>query len=123
MRFQQGGRDEVRTSSATDRCRPSIDGRTARGPFGDAMTARIRRRPGATREDRWELTVDLPPHPVTGKRRRLWRMFTGSKRAPERELARLVQEGTAESFVEPPKGSVRSFLERWLREYVETGVG
>jgi integrase len=86
------------------------------------MTARIRRRPGATREDRWELTVDLPPHPVTGRRRRLCRMFTGSKRAAERELARLVQEGTDETFVEPANETVRSFLERWLRDYVDTSV-
>src|SRR5438067_5224940 len=88
----------------------------------DAMTARIRRRPGATREDRWELTIDLPPHPVTGKRRRLCRMFTGSKRAAERELARLIQEGTDETFVEPTNETVRTFLERWIRDYVETSV-
>src|SRR5262245_44107134 len=86
------------------------------------MTARIRRRPGATREDRWELTVDLPPHPVTGKRRRLCRMFTGSKRAAERELARLVHEGIDKTLVEPAHETVRSFLERWIRDYVETSV-
>lgn len=67
------------------------------------MTARIPRRPSATREDRWELTVDLPPHPVTGRRRRLSRMFTGSKRAAERELARLVQEGTDENVRQASK--------------------
>ena len=86
------------------------------------MTARIRRRPGATREDRWELTVDLPPHPVTGRRRRLCRMFAGSKRAAELELARLVQEGTDATFVEPANETLRTFLERWIRDYVETGV-
>jgi len=86
------------------------------------MTARIRRRPGAMREDRCELTVDLPPHPATGKRRRLCRMFTGRKRAAEGELVRLVQEGTDERFVEPTNETVRSFLERWIRDYVDTSV-
>jgi integrase len=49
-------------------------------------------------------------------------MFTGSKRAAERELARLVQEGSDETFVEPANETVRTFLERWIRDYVETNV-
>src|SRR5437762_3550795 len=65
------------------------------------MRGRLRRRPSQSRQDTWELIVDIDPDPVTGKRRRRYKAFQGTRKQAEKALADLVQEVEPGSFVDP----------------------
>lgn len=53
--------------------------------------------------------------PLTGKRKRKWHSFKGTKRQAQIECARLISELNGGSYVEPSKVTVLQFLERWLK--------
>ncbi|MBY3590590.1 site-specific integrase [Rhizobium bangladeshense] len=62
---------------------------------------------------KWAIVLDVPD-PETGKRRRKWHKFHGTKRQAETECARLVAELSGGSYIEPAKTTVREFMIRWL---------
>jgi integrase len=62
---------------------------------------------------RWAIILDAPD-PATGKRKRKWHSFAGTKREAQKECARLVAEMDAGSYVEPAKVTVSAFMDRWL---------
>ena len=53
--------------------------------------------------------------PSTGKRKRKWHSFTGTKRQAQIECARLISDTSDGSYVEPSKVTVLQFLQRWLK--------
>jgi hypothetical protein len=61
----------------------------------------------------WAIVIDLPDA-GTGKRRRKWHSFAGTKREAQCEAARLIAEMTGGGYVEPAKVTVAEFLDRWL---------
>ncbi|WP_061935955.1 tyrosine recombinase XerC [Aureimonas sp. AU22] len=64
---------------------------------------------------RWAIILDHPmPDPVTGKRRRKWHSFAGTKREAQVECARLVTLMKHGGYVEPQKTTVGEFLDTWL---------
>ena len=67
----------------------------------------------------WAIVIDLHD-PETGKRRRKWHSFTGTKRQAQDECARLilVNGGT---YLEPSKITLAQHLERWL-DHVKSQV-
>src|SRR4051794_5110106 len=62
----------------------------------------------------WAIILDQHD-PATGKRKRKWHSFKGTKREAQIECARLISEMKAGSFVEPSKLTLLMFFERWLR--------
>lgn len=62
---------------------------------------------------RWAIILDLRD-PETGKRKRKWHSFAGTKREAQKECARLITEMQGGSYVEPAKETVAAFLDRWL---------
>jgi hypothetical protein len=52
--------------------------------------------------------------PATGKRKRRWHSFTGTKRAAQIQCARLVSELQGGTYIDPSKMTVAAFLDRWL---------
>jgi Arm DNA-binding domain len=52
--------------------------------------------------------------PATGKRRRKWHSFTGTKRQAQNECARLISEINGGTYLEPAKTTLAQFLEQWL---------
>jgi integrase len=66
-------------------------------------------RPG----DQWSLVVELPPDPVTGKRRRQVRSFRGTKRAADKALTALVAEADRGRQT-GTSTTVDDLLARWL---------
>jgi integrase len=52
--------------------------------------------------------------PTTGKRKRKWHSFKGTKRAARVECARLISEIQRGTYLEPNKTTVAQFMERWL---------
>lgn len=63
---------------------------------------------------KWAIVIDVPD-PETGKRRRKWHTFHGTKRQAETECARLVAEVNGGNYVEPAKTTVRDYFIRWLK--------
>jgi hypothetical protein len=61
----------------------------------------------------YAIILDLAD-PATGKRRRKWHSFKGTKRAAQIECAKLIAEMQRGSYVEPAKLNVGQYLERWL---------
>jgi integrase len=68
----------------------------------------------------WAIVLDIRD-PETGKRRRKWHNFAGTKREAQVECARRVAELAGGGYVEPKATTLASFLDRWL-EHVRTQV-
>lgn len=65
---------------------------------------------------KWAIVLDVgEPDPKTGKKKRKWHSFTGTKRQAQSECARLIAEITTGGYVEPTKQTVAEFLAEWLK--------
>ncbi|KQQ30938.1 integrase [Methylobacterium sp. Leaf125] len=62
---------------------------------------------------RWAIILDAPDQ-ETGKRRRKWHSFAGTKREAQKECARLITEMQGGDYVEPGKETLAKYLDRWL---------
>ncbi|RTL89372.1 MAG: site-specific integrase [Hyphomicrobiales bacterium] len=62
---------------------------------------------------KWAIVLDIVD-PETGKRRRKWHTFHGTKRQAQIECSRLVTEMANGSYQEPSKMTLAEFLEKWL---------
>src|SRR5262249_10804599 len=63
---------------------------------------------------RWAIVLDVRD-PETGKRKRKWHSFHGTKRQAQIESARLVSELQGGSYLEPSKITFVQFLREWLK--------
>jgi len=68
----------------------------------------------------WAIVIDVRD-PQTGKRKRRWHSFQGTKRQAQVECARLLTELKAGTAVKPSRETVAAFLERWI-EHIQTQV-
>ncbi|MHC2019978.1 tyrosine-type recombinase/integrase [Methylobacterium sp. CM6247] len=62
---------------------------------------------------RWAIILDAPDQD-SGKRKRKWHSFAGTKREAQKECARLITEMQGGDYVEPGKETLAKFLDRWL---------
>jgi integrase len=68
----------------------------------------------------WAIVIDVRD-PATGRRRRKWHSFTGTKRQAQIECARLISALQGGTYLEPAKVTVAAHMERWL-EHVRPQV-
>jgi integrase len=68
----------------------------------------------------WAIVIDVRD-PATGKRKRRWHSFAGTKRQAQVECARLISEIQNGTSVEPGRITVAQFLDQWL-EFIEPQV-
>jgi integrase len=68
----------------------------------------------------WAIVLDVRD-PATGKRRRKWHTFAGTKRQAQIECARLIASIDGGTYLEPAKITVAAHMERWL-EHVRSQV-
>lgn len=61
----------------------------------------------------WAIIIDVRD-PATGKRRRKWHSFKGTKRQAQVESARLISDLTKGVYQEPHKTKLSEYLDRWL---------
>jgi integrase len=61
----------------------------------------------------WAIVLDVSD-PETGKRKRKWHSFRGTKREAQIECARIVSNRSLGTYVEPSKLRLNQFLELWL---------
>jgi integrase len=62
---------------------------------------------------RWAIVLDIRDA-ATGRRKRRWHSFIGTKRQAQNECARLISELSGGTYLEPNKTTVGQFLDRWL---------
>ncbi|MDO8398915.1 MAG: tyrosine-type recombinase/integrase [Bradyrhizobium sp.] len=62
---------------------------------------------------RWAIILEQRDA-ATGKRKRKWHSFAGTKRQAQVECARLISEMKGGTYLEPSKTTVAQFLDRWL---------
>jgi integrase len=62
---------------------------------------------------KWAIVLDVRD-PATGKNRRRWHSFRGSKRDAQIECARLVTALKGGTYVDPNKTTLAAFFARWL---------
>ena len=64
---------------------------------------------------KWAIVLDVgEPDPKTGKKKRKWHSFTGTKRQAQNECSRLITELATGNYIEPTKQTVAQFLDEWL---------
>src|SRR5262249_1058331 len=68
----------------------------------------------------WAVILD-ERDPVSGKRKRRWHSFTGTKREAQLEAARLISQRQNGTAVEPSRIVLAQFLDQWL-EFIEPQV-
>jgi len=61
---------------------------------------------------KWAIVLDV--YDESGKRRRKWHSFSGTKRQAQEECARLIAEMRGGTYVEPSRTTVAAYFERWL---------
>ena len=66
----------------------------------------------------WAIVIDIRD-PETGRRKRKWHTFEGTKRAAQTECSRLITAVDGGGYAEPSKLKLGEFLETWL-ESVQT---
>ncbi|PRD40664.1 site-specific integrase [Phyllobacterium phragmitis] len=72
------------------------------------MNGHIRERsPG-----KWAIVLDI--YDETGKRRRKWHSFSGTKRQAQEECSRLITALKSGNYIEPTKQTVAEFFDEWL---------
>jgi integrase len=69
----------------------------------------------------WAIILDIHD-PQTGKRRRKWHSFRGTKKEARIEQSRLITEMAAGAYVETDRTSLNDFLDRWERDWAATNV-
>jgi integrase len=72
------------------------------------------------RGNSWQLRVFLGVDETTGKKTYTNKTIHGTKKEAERELNRIVREVDTGGFVEPENITVGAYLQRWLKDYVQT---
>jgi integrase len=70
----------------------------------------------------WAIVIDVRD-PQTGKRKRKWHSFKGTKREAQVECARLIAEINGGGYVEPSKQTFGQYFEKWLRDWAPTKAG
>jgi integrase len=64
---------------------------------------------------KWAIVLDVGEiDPKTGKKKRKWHSFSGTKRQAQSECARLITEMATGRYVEPTKQTVSEFFTEWL---------
>ena len=66
-------------------------------------------------EKSWTIVIDIGRDPATGKRKRIYRAFQGTKREAEKEMARLIAELEKGTYIEPSKLTFGDYLCEWLK--------
>jgi integrase len=63
----------------------------------------------------WAIILDVRD-PQTGRRKRKWHSFKGTKREAHKECARLVHQMSVGTYIVPSKATLAAYLEVWLAD-------
>lgn len=66
----------------------------------------------------WQLTVEMPRDPISGKRNRKYKTITGTKKDAERELRKFIHELEHGEYIADNNITVSDWLQKWLEVYI-----
>ncbi len=66
---------------------------------------------------KYRITIEAGRDPITGKRKRIVRMFHGRKPDAQKALDKLIAEYETGSYIEPSKMTMGNWLDVWLNDY------
>ena len=69
----------------------------------------------------WAIVIDVRD-PATGKRKRRWHSFAGTKRQAQVECARLISEAQSGVAVDPSRATLEAYLDRFQSDWVAVHV-
>ena len=70
----------------------------------------------------WQITIELPRDPITGKRVRKYRTVEGTKKEAEREMHKFIDELEKGCYVKDDKITVSDWVKTWLEVYIIPNV-
>lgn len=70
----------------------------------------------------WEIVIELPKDPITGKRVRKYRYVRGTKKEAEREMHKFIDELEKGYYVKNDKISIAEWVQTWLEVYIIPNV-
>ncbi len=73
-------------------------------------------------ERRWQLSVELPPDPATGQRRRVYETVTGKRKQAEARLTELLRRHDTGQEVEEANLLLRDYLPMWLDKHAKSNL-
>ncbi|SFR15428.1 tyrosine-type recombinase/integrase [Desulfoscipio geothermicus] len=65
----------------------------------------------------WTIVIETGRDPATGKRKRLYQAFKGTKKEAEKEMARLITEIEKGTYIDPSDMTFGQFATMWLDDY------
>ena len=81
----------------------------------------IRKREGKSGNE-WQITIELPRNPVTGKRVRKYKTVVGTKTEAERAMHEYIRELEKGYYVTDTKITIKEWVETWLEVYIIPNV-
>ncbi|MBR2937290.1 MAG: tyrosine-type recombinase/integrase [Oscillospiraceae bacterium] len=70
----------------------------------------------------WQITIELPKDPISGKRIRRYKTIEGTKREAERAMAEYIRELEKGYHVTNSKITVSEWIDTWMDVYIEPNV-
>lgn len=70
----------------------------------------------------WEITLEMPPDPITKKRNRTTKTVKGTKKEAEQVLRKLIAEAEKGYHVTNNKITILEWVQTWLDVYIEPNV-
>lgn len=70
----------------------------------------------------WEITIEMPPDPITKKRNRVSKTVTGTKKEAEKVMRKLIAEAEKGYHVTNNKITVLEWVQTWLEVYIIPNV-
>lgn len=81
----------------------------------------IRKRDTAE-EKTWQITIELPKDPITGKRIRKYKTVEGTKKEAERAMHEYIRELEKGYYVTDSKITINEWIDTWLDVYITPNV-
>lgn len=85
-------------------------------------TGSIRKRKNKNGTTSWEIVIELPKDPLTGKRVRKYRTVGGTKKEAEREMHKFIDELEKGYYVKDNKICITEWIRTWLDVYIIPNV-
>ena len=70
----------------------------------------------------WQITIELPKDPITGKRIRKYRTVQGTRKEAERAKFEFIKEIENGIYVDNNKICITEWIQKWLDVYIEPNV-
>ena len=70
----------------------------------------------------WQITIELPKDPITGKRVRRYKTIEGTKKEAEKAMHEYIRELEKGYYVTNDKITISEWIDTWLEVYIEPNV-